>query len=556
MRNLLHSARRLVGYLSLKTFATRRAMSGIKHLHDELAENPARVTVETKYGPITGGRAANGAAVWLEVPFGLPPVRFEDPKPLPDSYRYEQKEYIREASYCAQPKNDGQAASSPVEDKLGYGKPNENPLFANIVAPPSFPAKKSFPVKVYIHGGFLQFGSPHHLNSQAQYISTLRNEIWVNIGYRLSIFGFLASDKPWISGNFGFKDQWLGLEWVKANIADFGGDPDDITLTGLSAGAHSVHQLLHHASRLPPAQVAPFHSAILQSNSIIANPKTPQELRAQYEAVCTALSLDPSDPASLAKLRDPSQVPADSLTKIIESEQLGIYGTFRGCLESGWFGSPTSDIDVMEWQRSGGLARGLLEHGVKCIVVGELAEEWYLYSIAHPVEKPSDIEFNLDRYYEKGDVEKMLSCYKHLLDDANQEQIQKLFGEILSDGQVYIPVRLLARDLLTHGYPALRYIIKWIPEQNRPFGYVTHGTDRVLWALRIPSLQYDQAVTAAAWLDRIAAEIEALEGENAEALARKDLKTVLTLKEDRAIGWTEDARWDELMKIASVLESA
>jgi len=75
----------------------------------------------------------------------------------------------------------------------------------------------------------------------------------VNVGYRLSAFGFLASDKPRVSGNYGFKDQWLALEWIKANIEAFGGlkytrylclkmltiysgDPTDIQLTGLSAG--------------------------------------------------------------------------------------------------------------------------------------------------------------------------------------------------------------------------------------------------------------------------------------------------------------------------------
>ena len=51
----------------------------------------------------------------------------------------------------------------------------------------------------------------------------LRAEVWVNIGYRLSAFGFLASDEPKIDGNFGFKDQWLALLWVRANIKAFGG---------------------------------------------------------------------------------------------------------------------------------------------------------------------------------------------------------------------------------------------------------------------------------------------------------------------------------------------
>jgi len=70
---------------------------------------------------------------------------------------------------------------------------------------------------------FLQFGSPHGLSSQAQYIAAERSEVWVNVGYRLSAFGFLACDEPKLNGNYGLKDQWLALEWVKANIAVFGG---------------------------------------------------------------------------------------------------------------------------------------------------------------------------------------------------------------------------------------------------------------------------------------------------------------------------------------------
>ena len=69
----------------------------------------------------------------------------------------------------------------------------------------------------------MQFGSPHGLGSQAQHVAVERAEVWVNIGYRLSAFGFLASDEPNIDGNFGFKDQWLACLWVRDNIKAFGG---------------------------------------------------------------------------------------------------------------------------------------------------------------------------------------------------------------------------------------------------------------------------------------------------------------------------------------------
>ena len=77
--------------------------------------------------------------------------------------------------------------------------------------------------KLIHFGSFLQFGSPHGLKGQAQYVAAERSEVWVNIGYRLSAFGFLACDEPKIDGNFGFKDQWLAMQWIRDNIASFGG---------------------------------------------------------------------------------------------------------------------------------------------------------------------------------------------------------------------------------------------------------------------------------------------------------------------------------------------
>ncbi|RPD60223.1 carboxylesterase [Lentinus tigrinus ALCF2SS1-7] len=519
------------------------------HLQEELTHSKSAVTAETQYGPVQGRRAANGAAVFLEVPYALPPKRFTDPEPLPSDFKYEAKEYILESKYAAQPTNDGQAAGLPYEDKVGLGKPSEDPLFVNVVAPPSFPAQNGFPVKVYIHGGFLQFGSPHGLGSQAQYISAERSEVWVNVGYRLSAFGFLASDEPKIDGNFGFKDQWLALLWIRDNIKAFGGDPDNIQVTGLSAGAHSVHQLLHHASRLPDGVRAPFNSAILQSNAIVTTPKTPAELRPQFIAFCRALSLDPSSPTILEDIRNPDKVPTSAITHTIETDALGIeYGTFRGAWEPSWLGSS----DPMEWQRTGGLARGLAAHGVRSVVIGDLTEEWYLYSIAHPIKTMGDVERNLLRYYREDVVTKMLRAYlgegKVPPGEMTQEELEKLFGEVLSEGQVHLPVRLFARDMVEAGFPVVRYEIRWTPEQVRPLGYVTHATDRVLWAFRLPSLQDDQPSVARAWLSTVADYVK-----RAEAGQGLPLKTVLALTESKEIREVVDEKWDEYMRMRTTL---
>ncbi|EGN97031.1 hypothetical protein SERLA73DRAFT_93724 [Serpula lacrymans var. lacrymans S7.3] len=517
------------------------------HLGEELQQG-ASVVVETKFGSIQGGRAANGAAVFLEVPYALPPIRFEDPKPLPPDYQYENIKYIKESKHAVQPHNDGQAAGTLYIDRVGLGDPSENPLFVNIVSPPSFTPGAKLPVKVYIHGGFLQFGSPHGLSNQAQYVSAARNEVWVNIGYRLSVFGFLACDEPKVDGNFGFKDQWLALQWVQEHIASFGGDPENVQVSGLSAGAHSVHQILHHASRLPPGQNAPFRSAQLQSNALLTNPKALTELRPQFYALCRALDLDPTSPDILTTLRDPSKVPASALVHVIETDAVGVEnGTFRGCLDGEWLATTP---DPMTWQRTGELALRLREKGVKSIAIGDLTEEWYLYAIAHPIHGPQDIFPNVLRYYPTPIVEKLVKKYRTLPASASADESERLIGEMLSDGQVHLPVRMFVRDFQKVGFPVFRYEIQWTPEQIRPKGYVTHATDRPFWALRVPTMTSSQTEVAKAWLDAVDQEIAILEKEGKPT---RGLNEALTLKTDQTIAWAEDKRFDSLMEVAKIL---
>lgn len=523
------------------------AIPPIPHIPDELQKGVS-VVVETKYGPIKGGRTMNGASVFLEVPYALPPVRFQDPKPLPPDYRYEDKDYIYETKHCVQPSNDGQGAGTAPADRKGYGEPSEDPLFVNIACHSSSKPGANLPVKVYIHGGFLQFGSPHGLSSQSQYVAESRKEIHINIGYRISVLGFLACDEPRVDGNFGFKDQWLALLWISENVASFGGDPSNIQLSGLSAGAHALHQILHHLSHLPPGQNSPFRSAHLQSNAMMTIPKTPLELRQSFQALCRALNLDPNAPDILETLRDPAKVPIKAMMKVIETDEVGVeHGTYRGCFDGNWI--PTTP-DPMTWQRSGGLARALREKGVKSISIGDLSEEWYLYAIAHPVQGPQDVFPNILRYFPRPVVEKLVKKYRTLSSTATVEESMRLMGDILSDGQVHIPVRMFARDFQQAGFPILRYTIRWTPEQLRPKGWVTHATDRCFWALRIPSMNYPQMKKAIEWLDAFDKEIAALEQ---QGKPMHELDEALTMQEDQSIVWAEDKRWAELMNVAKIL---
>lgn len=104
---------------------------------------------------------------------------------------------------------------------------------------------ENLPVYVYIHGGAFMFG-----DSEFLYPDTLfeKDIVYVSIAYRVGILGFLSTEDDVVPGNMGLKDQVIALKWIKKNIEAFGGDPDNIILTGFSAGGASVH--LHYMSDL------------------------------------------------------------------------------------------------------------------------------------------------------------------------------------------------------------------------------------------------------------------------------------------------------------------
>lgn len=116
------------------------------------------------------------------------------------------------------------------------------------------------PVLVFIHGGAFESGSSH--NHRPDYFMD-RDLVLVTMNYRLNAFGFLASGTNKAMGNMGLKDLAMGLKWVKDNIEIFGGDPQRVTISGLSAGGFAVTSLL--ASDMSRDL---FQRAIVMSGSI------------------------------------------------------------------------------------------------------------------------------------------------------------------------------------------------------------------------------------------------------------------------------------------------
>ncbi|WP_170984216.1 carboxylesterase/lipase family protein [Rhodoligotrophos defluvii] len=135
---------------------------------------------------------------------------------------------------------------------------SEDCLSLNIWAPDRAERR---PVMVFIHGGAFVEGTSAALLYQGQNIAARGDVVLVSINYRLGALGFLSGVEG-LTGNYGFLDQQQALRWVRDNIAQFGGDPGNVTLFGESAGAISIG--LHLSA--PDSQPL-FHAAIMQSNT-------------------------------------------------------------------------------------------------------------------------------------------------------------------------------------------------------------------------------------------------------------------------------------------------
>jgi para-nitrobenzyl esterase len=175
------------------------------------------------------GKISGTKVSYLGIPFAKPPVgdlRFKEPQPIGARFGY--FDHTKFGNSCVQFGSDRvQVGSQESEDCLNL----------NVVVPRKC-GKKGLPVMVYIHGGSLKFGSATNPEND---ISNIPDDvIGVSINYRLGALGFLPIDDAGVAKNAGLLDQKLALQWVKDNIATFGGDRTKITVVGQSAGAISI----------------------------------------------------------------------------------------------------------------------------------------------------------------------------------------------------------------------------------------------------------------------------------------------------------------------------
>lgn len=255
--------------------------------------------VETKYGRIQGIRKEDHC-LFLGIPYAAPPVgalRWRPPQPVTP--------WDGVLSADLYPNRSMQShRADPFYDREFYDEPeretpfSEDGLYLNIWTPAGHSGEK-LPVAFWIHGGAFLGGNGHEKEFDgAAYCR--RGVILVTVNYRVGVLGFLAhplltaEDRalggPGVSGNYGILDQIAALNWVRDNIAAFGGDPENITVFGQSAGCESVQTLISS-----PLTAGKISRAILQSGLGLIHDQTlaeAEQIGAEFAANAGASSLE------------------------------------------------------------------------------------------------------------------------------------------------------------------------------------------------------------------------------------------------------------------------
>lgn len=263
-------------------------------------DNP--YVVNTTSGPVRGIARAKGGAEFLGIPFAEPPVgtlRWRSPEPKkPWSEIRDAKAF---GASCMQP--------DMGWNKEDAGKGQEDCLFVNVIAP-AWPVQKPMPVMVWIHGGANRGGSG---SGELYTDGTLfeHGVLVVTFNYRLDILGFFAHPElagesaHHTAGNYGLQDQILALQWIRDNIARFGGDPNNITVFGQSAGSMNIGMLI-----ASPLARGLFHKAIGESGSPLYPFPAPRAMAEQASQDFAAQFEIPKGADLIESLR---KVPAEEL---------------------------------------------------------------------------------------------------------------------------------------------------------------------------------------------------------------------------------------------------
>jgi para-nitrobenzyl esterase len=292
------------------------ALAAVLLLGMPLFAHADALTVKTEQGKVHGKTINDGKVkAFLGLPYAAPPVgdlRWKAPQPAA-KWKGE-RDATKYGAHCAQ----GRVFEDMVFQDAG---PSEDCLFLNVYAPADSTDQSKLPVMFWIHGGGYAGGASSEPRHNGDFLP-LKGVVLVTINYRLGVFGFLATadlakEADGASGNYGMMDMIAALQWVKANIGEFGGDPGNVTIFGESAGSFAVSTLM-----ASPMAKGLFHKGIGESGGAIGRGPLSMETLAERE-VKDGQWVDSTGAKSLAELRAMS---TDAILDAVKKKQGGGMG--------------------------------------------------------------------------------------------------------------------------------------------------------------------------------------------------------------------------------------
>jgi para-nitrobenzyl esterase len=284
-----------------------------------MAARADSLTVKTAAGAVHGKTINDGKVkAFMGLPYAAAPLgdlRWKAPQPVA-AWKGE-RDATRYGAHCAQ----GRVFDDMVFQDSGE---SEDCLFLNVYTPAGAKEKSKLPVMFWIHGGGYAGGASSEPRHNGDFLPT-KGVVLVTINYRLGAFGFLATpdlakEANGATGNYGLLDMIAALEWVKANIDHFGGDPGNVTIFGESAGSFAVSTLM-----ASPAARGLFHKAIGESGGAFGRmlATDTQELREKADAAWVELL----GVNSLAELR---ALPTEKILSAVKRKKGGFQPDIDG----------------------------------------------------------------------------------------------------------------------------------------------------------------------------------------------------------------------------------
>jgi para-nitrobenzyl esterase len=311
------------------------------------------------------------------------------------------------------------------------------------------------PVMVWVHGGSFTTGAGSWLIYNGRSLCAGADVVVVTINYRLGLLGFLNLNEVTkgeipATGNEGLLDQVLALEWVRDNISRFGGDPNNVTIFGESAGAMSIGTLL----AVPKARGL-FHKAILQSGAA-QYVKPLEQAEKVAEIFLDIVNAKPSEAGKLRSLTEQQIISAqEQLMAKAQSPELAMGGLPLG---------PVVDGDIFPESPISAIASGSADDVP--LLVGTNLDEWKLFAVLDknlPDLSDADLLHRAQGFVPGRHAKELLEAYRRARAKRNLPVTpDELFVAVQTDRLFRMPAIHLVEAQYRRHQPAYMYLFNWV----------------------------------------------------------------------------------------------